>query len=109
VARQLRNASLAVRGMGIRSAVRQSQITSADGAGYGYAGGYRYGRYGWYGGGVVAYSPRAEVRAVGQERRKVRYQERGAMAGNVHMIRDEVIQATTDVRRSMTQRYQVEF
>jgi len=108
-ARQLRNASLAVRGMGIRSAVRQSQITSGDGAGYAYAGGYRYGRYGAYGGGVAVYNPADEVRAVGSERRKIRYQERGAMAGNVHAIRDEIIQATTDIRRLMTQRYEVEF
>ncbi|HUT95237.1 MAG TPA: hypothetical protein VMY37_37635 [Thermoguttaceae bacterium] len=108
-ARQLRNASLAVRGMGVRSAVRQSDITSGDGAGYAYAGGYRYGRYGAYGGGVAVYNPRAEARAVGSERRKVRYEERGAMAGNVQMIRDEIIQATTDVRRLMTQRYEVEF
>ena len=108
-ARQLRNASLAVRGMGIRSAVRQSDITSGDGAGYAYAGGYRYGRYGAYGGGVAVHSPRAEARAIGSERRKVRYQERGAMAGNVQMVRDEIIQATNDVRRLMTQRYEVEF
>jgi hypothetical protein len=109
VARQLRNASGAVRGMGIRSGVRQHQITSAPGAGYTYYGSYRYGRYGGYGGGVAVYNPYNEARAVGQERRKVRYQERGAMAMDVHVIRDEVIQATNDIRREMTQRYQIEF
>ncbi len=109
VARQLRNASAAVRGMGIRSGVRQQQITSVPGAGYTYYGGYRYGRYGGYGAGVAVYNPYNEARAVDQERRKVRYEERGAMAMNVHTIRDEVIQATNDIRREMTQRYQIEF
>jgi len=112
-ARQLRNASGAVRRMGIRSGVRQSQVTSAGTAPYAY-GGSRYGRYGAYGGyggasGWAVYDPAAEVRAVGAERRKIRYQERGAMAGNVHVIRDEIVQATTDVRRLMTERYQIEF
>jgi hypothetical protein len=113
-ARQLRNASGAVRGMGIRSGVRQSQITAGPGTGWtahAAGGGYRYGRWGGYGGGwgVATYSPYDEARAVGQERRKVRYQERGAMAANVHTIRDEIIQATNDIRRVMTERYQIQF
>ena len=69
----------------------------------------RVGAGGGYGGGVAVYNPYDEARAVSQERRKVRYQERGAMAMNVHTIRDEVIQATNDIRREMTQRYQIEF
>ena len=102
----------ALKTMGIRGVVRQSNITHGDGTvGYAYGGGYRYGRYGGYGGygGVSAYSPRAEARSVGTERRKLRSQERGAMATSVQTIRADVIAATTDMRRKMTQRYQVEF
>ena len=79
--------------------------------GYAYGGGYRHGRYGGYGGygAVTAYSPRAEAKSIGTERRVVRSQERGAMATDVQSIRADVIAATTDVRRKMTQKYQVEF
>lgn len=108
VAAQLRQASDAVRAMGIRTSVRVSQITSSP-AGYGYVGGYRYGAYGWYGGGRTVYSPRAEARGVVEERLGVRSQERGNMAMNVQQIRDAIIAATTDIRRKMTQKYQVEF
>ncbi len=31
------------------------------------------------------------------------------MAMNVHTIRDEMAQATSDMRRLMTERYQIEF
>lgn len=108
VAGQLRSASDFVRGMGIRSNVRESQVTSSS-SGYGYVGGYRYGAYGGYGGAYSVYSPRAEARGIAAERRVVRSEERGNMAMNVHQIRDAMIAATTDVRRKMTQKYQVEF
>ena len=108
VADQLRNASGSVRGMGIRSGVRESQITSSS-AGYGYVGGYRYGAYGGYGGVRSVYSPRAEARGIAADRRVVRSEEKGNMATNVHQIRDAMIGATSDMRRKMTQKYQVEF
>jgi hypothetical protein len=108
VASQLRDASGSVRGMGIRSSVRESQITSSS-AGYGYVGGYRYGAYGGYGGVRSVYSPRAEARGIASDRRIVRSEERGNMATNVHQIRDAMIAATSDIRRKMTEKYQVEF
>jgi hypothetical protein len=108
VARQLRDAAGSVRGMGIRSGVREQQITSS-GTGYGYVGGYRYGAYGGYGYGRTVYSPRAEARGVSQERRVARSEETGNMAMNVHQIRDGIIAATAEIRRKMTQKYQVEF
>ena len=108
VASQLRDASGSVRGMGIQSSVRESQITSSS-AGYGYVGGYRYGAYGGYGGVHSVYSPRAEARGIAADRRVVRSEERGSMATSVHQIRDAIIAATADVRRRMTQKYQVEF
>ena len=113
VAQQLRAASGSVRTMGIRGGVRQAQITSADSAPYSY-GGYRYGRYGRYGGyagggGYAVYDPHAEMKNIDTQRRVVRTEERGKMASDVWTIRDQVIAATNDVRREMTQRYQVEF
>lgn len=109
VAQSLRAATGAVKTMGIRGGARQAQVTSGDGTvGYAYGGGYRYGRYGGYGG-HSAYSPRMEARNVGSERRVVRSQERAGMAANVQTIRADVIAATTDMRRKMTQRYQIEF
>jgi hypothetical protein len=101
-----------VRTMGIRGGVRTSRIRSGDGTvGYAYGGGYRYGRYGAYGGagGYAVYNPRAEARDVTAQRQVVRAEERGTMAADVHTIRDQVIAATADMRRKMTQRYQIEF
>jgi hypothetical protein len=103
VARSLRQASSAVRTMGIRGGVRQAQITSSGGY-YDYGGGYRYGAYGTYGNGAMA-----EMKGVDSERRVVRAEEKGEMAANVNEIRDAVIAATSDIRRKMTQKYQVEF
>ncbi len=109
VAEQLRAASGAVRTMGIRGGVRQSEIISS-GAGYGVAG-YGY-RANWWGEAAYAvpyYNPRAEFRGVMAERRVVRAEERGAAAGDVQAIRSQIIAATSDIRRKMTQKYKVEF
>jgi len=112
VASALRSASGAGRTMGIQSGVRQAQITSSS-AGYGYVGASygRYGAYGGYGGSVAVpvYSPMAEVKGVGAERRVVRAEEKATMATDVHAIRADIIAATADIRRKMTQKYQVEF
>jgi DNA-binding protein YbaB len=51
----------------------------------------------------------AEIKGVGAERRKVRAEEKATMATDVHAIRDQIIAATADIRRKMTQKYQVEF
>jgi hypothetical protein len=109
VATQMRNAAGSVRTMGIRSGARTSQITPQSIGPTDYYGGYRYGRYGWYGGGVAVYNPQDTIRQWDSERRAIRGQEKGKMATDVNSIREEVIQATADVRREMTQRYQVEF
>ena len=92
----------------LREFVREQGITSSP-AGYGYVGGYRYGAYGAYGGVRSVYSPRAEARGISQERRVVRSEEKGNMAVNVQQIRDAMIAATADIRRKMTQKYEVEF
>jgi len=85
VAHQLRQARLAIRTMGIQSGARQAQIWGSDG-GYG-----------------------DDHQAKESERRGVRAEEKATMATNVYQIRDTIITATSDVRRKMTQKYQVEF
>ena len=112
VADSMRKAAGAVKAMGIQSNVRQSQIISSS-AGYGNTP-YRYGRYGSYGGygaaGVAtSYNPVAEAKGVYAERRVVRAEEKGAAATDVQELRQQVIAATTDIRRKMTQKYQIEF
>jgi hypothetical protein len=112
VASTLRQATASVKTMGIQSGVRESQIISSS-AGYGYAG-YGYGRYGMYGGygasGVITtYNPRAEARGISAERRVVRAEEKAAMATDVQALRDQLIGATADIRRKMTQKYKVAF
>jgi hypothetical protein len=114
VAHQMRQASLATRTMGIETGVRQSQIIGADVAPYAY-GGYGYGRYGGYGGGsygygtYAVYDPRAEAKAVYAQRRVVKAEEKGQMATSIQSIKGEVIEATNQVRRSMTEKYQIQF
>jgi hypothetical protein len=117
VTRALRAAAGSVRTMGIRSGARGSQITSVGADAYAVQGGYRYGGYGrygwgggWGGGGFTAvYDPKAELRSWDAQLRAIRGQERGKMAMDVNGIRDQVVQATSDIRRKMTEKYQVEF
>lgn len=108
IANALRQATGSVKTMGIQSNVREAQITSSGtswsdyGDGYG---GYRYGAYGTYG----RYDPRGEVKAVGAQRRVVRAEEKAVAATDVQQLRQAIIAATTDIRRRMTQKYQMEF
>jgi hypothetical protein len=105
VASSLRAASGAVRNMGIQSGVRQAEIVSSG------AGGASYGRYGMYGGyaAVNSYDRTSDARAAESQRRVVRAEEKADMATNVQQLRAGVVSATTDIRRKMTQKYQVEF
>jgi len=105
IANSLRQATGSVKTMGIKSGVRQTQITGGGGNyGYGY-GGYRYGAYGAYGG----YDPYGEAKAVGAQRRVVRAEEKAIAATDVQQLRQAMISATADIRRKMTEKYQVEF
>jgi hypothetical protein len=109
VANQLRQASLSVKTMGIQSGVRQAQITSGsvggDDGGYG---GYRYGAYGAYNGGADIYGM-GNVKAVGEQRRVVRAEEKSIAATDVQTLRQNIIAATASIRRKMSQKYQMEF
>jgi hypothetical protein len=112
VANALRQATGSVKRMGIQSGVREAQITGGDvyAGDYGYEG-YRYGAYGPYAvqGAYGGYNPVAEIKAVGAQRRVVRAEEKAAMGTDVQQLRQAIITATTDIRRKMTQKYQVEF
>ena len=108
VAAALRAAAGSVRTMGIRGGSRQAQINYSD-IDYDYAYGYRSG---WNGSSAVAVPVSdgvGAVKAVGAERRKIRAEEKGIMATDVHQIRAEVIDTTAKVRRAMTEKYRVDF
>ncbi len=107
VADQLRQASGSVKTMGIQTNVRQAQTTgsSAYGDNYGY-GGYRYGAYGTYGGRAAAMN---DIKATGSQRRVVAAEEKAVAATDVQQLRANIIAATTDIRRKMTKKYQIEF
>lgn len=103
VATQLRQAAMSVKTMGIQTGVRSAQVTASGGGWYGDNGyGYRYGAYG-------RYAEAAEVRAVGTERRAISAEEKAVAATDTQQIRQAIIEATADIRRKMTQKYQVEF
>jgi len=108
VANTLRQASGSVKTMGIQTNVRQTQATGggvySDNGGYGY-GGYRYGAYGAYGRGAQM----ADIKAAGAQKRVVGAEETAIMATDVQKLRQDIIAATTDIRRKMTQKYQIEF
>lgn len=100
---QLRKAAQTVRAMGIETGVRQAGITSSpNDSSYG---GYRYGAYGVYADSGV----HDEIKAVGAERRVARAEERAIAAGDVQQYAQAIIAATSDIRRKMTQKYQIEF
>ena len=96
--------------MGIQSGVRQAEVTSGsvDGGDYGYGGGYRYGAYGAYNGGADIYGM-GTVKAVGEQRRVIRAEEKATAATDIQQVRQNIIAATADIRRKMTQKYQMEF
>jgi hypothetical protein len=113
VARQVRDAAGSVRTMGIRSAEREAHTSGSLGPSSVAAfGAGAYGPYGGYGGawGVAyTYDPMSDVKGTEAARRVVRSEEKAVMASDVHTIRDQLLQATADVRRRMTIKYQVEF
>jgi hypothetical protein len=84
VANALRQSSMAVKTMGIQSGVRQASIIPSWDD-------YGYGVY------------------VGGDRRVVRAEEKAIAATDIQRVRQEIIAATTDTRRKMTQKYQIEF
>jgi len=105
VAEGLRQASYGVQTMGIQSGVRQQQIISsgADAYAYGSVG------VGYIGGTFAVYDPWTDFRNIQQQRRVVRAEETAKAATNAQSIRQQLIQATSVVRRRMTEKYQLQF
>jgi hypothetical protein len=125
VATALRGGALDTRRTNIQAGAMQYQVGAGSQSGIGtgydssYYGGYGYGRGvyggGWYGGGPVAgraavhTAARQELRAESQQRRILRTQARAGIAGDLQSIKAQIVQVTNDVRRTMTERYKLEF
>jgi hypothetical protein len=113
VADSLRQSETAMKGIGAKSGYRKTQLSNVTGSGY--YGGYGYG-YG-YGGpvaragavGATVNAAHANLAYRGQEEAQIRTQERIAGNANAHFIMQGLEQATSAVRRTMTQRYKIEF
>ncbi len=111
---RLRDAEMAMKGVGMRTSVR----TSGNNAGY-VDGDYGYGGYrSYYGGYGTPYSSnvttnfnvaRSAVRAEQQADNVVRTQERVSGAAAVQQIWAEIDRASAEIRRDLTAKYQVEF
>ncbi|MFV2069968.1 MAG: hypothetical protein ACC645_23625, partial [Pirellulales bacterium] len=114
LANSLRDAVSAIQGIGIRSGARSAQIYGGTGtvtrsyggygpaARYGAYGGYRV--YGGYGGTTSAY-----FRNIQAERRAVRKEERAKGALEARGIFKQMDQESAQIRRKMTEKYQIEF
>jgi len=118
VAKGLRAAAGSVTQMGISSAARQKQVqgSTAPPVNAAYHGGYGWDRGGWGGYGYNlpganswANSAYAQVRAEAHQRQLIRSEEKAAMATDVQGIKADLVEATGNIRRRMTERYQVEF
>jgi hypothetical protein len=97
---QLRNCVEAIRGSGIRSGARSAQVTGNSGDGYD--------PYVLFAGSPASRA-HAQVGAVEQERRAIRAEERGQSSTDVRAIIRQIQDETSNIRRQMTERYNVEF
>ncbi len=114
VADSLRQSETAMKGIGAKSGYRKTQLPNVSGGGT-YYGGYGYG-YGYGYGAPRAGAAAANLDAAhanlayrGQAEAQVRTQERIAGNANAHFIMQGIDQATSAIRRSMTQKYKMEF
>lgn len=101
---QLRNCVDAIRGAGISSGARSAQITGSTYAGYD---GNYYDPYTLFGN--ASSRAQAQVGAVEAERRAIRAQEQGQSSMDVRGIIRQIEDDTSNIRRQMTERYNIEF
>nr|MCU0978730.1 hypothetical protein [Pirellulaceae bacterium] len=108
VSDSLRQSETAMKGIGAKSGYRETQAPNVQAysgrsvAAYGPYGGSAYGyRYG--------YNPKLSMALDFQQDAQIRTQERIAGNANAHFIMQGLDQATSAVRRTMTQRYKIEF
>lgn len=99
VADQLRNASAAVKGIGIQSWARQRQIYGSSAS----VSGWRGSAYAW------TDASRGREYGTERERRAVRSEEKAAGATSAQEIMRNVDSETAGIRRKMTEKYEVEF
>jgi hypothetical protein len=106
VSSSLRQAESTFRGSGGRARVASLNVPTQ----YDVVGGYRagYGRWGAYGG-YGAYGYHEDLRAMQEARTQIRTEERVNTAASGRDIMQQIDQATVDIRRKMTEKYQVEF
>jgi hypothetical protein len=103
VANTLRQCTGSIKTMGIQTGVRQLTETGGGGGG-GYTGGYQAG-----GIGVSYFDPYSGLKAVEADRRVIRAEEKATAATDIQGLRQQLISATFEMRRKMTEKYQVEF
>ena len=99
VSTRMRDISASLKGVGIRSGVREAQTYqqfSTTASGYG----------GYWGGGYSYYT---QWNNVGAERRAIRAEERGQGAATARQIAAEMEQQMAEVRKNMSQKYQINF
>ena len=125
VSQQFRNAGWAIQGIGVQSRVRQVEgNTALASGGYNnYNGGYAYGgvTYGGYGyrggyargGGIgsnaTGMAQQAGLRAQQRQGTTIRVQEKAKGTSAARAIMKDIENTTAQVRRAMTQKYNVEF
>jgi hypothetical protein len=116
VADSLRQSETAMKGIGAKSGYRKTQLPNVGGGAY-YGGYYGYG-YGYgYGRpvarasavGAAVDTAHANLALRGQAEAQIRTQERITGNANAHFIMQGIEQATSAIRRSMTQKYKIEF
>jgi hypothetical protein len=114
VSESLRAAYNGIRSGAARSRIRQVNTPMQyDYYSYGTTYGYTY-RDGHYGTGVTPYGAYGTVavpdqRAYAHEKTRVRTEERVSSANSARDIVQNIQKATADIRRRMTQKYQVDF
>ena len=99
----LRNAAYALRGMGIKSGVEQTQIEASNPSGVTAYGGRYGGRYGYGGGFAVVYNDNSA------EKRAARYSTRAEGVNAARDIIEGIKNGTVEIRRKMADKYKVEF
>ncbi len=95
VTARMRDASAALKGIGIRSSARSAQVYNT----YSYGGSYGYGGYSYYG----------TYNNVGGQRRAISAQEKAAGANSALGINQEMENETGKIRKAMTQKYKINF
>jgi hypothetical protein len=112
VAQQLRNASAAIKGIGMRSRVRQVNAVSSGPGYYGdnYDGGYYHGGVYYHGGLTMpSFDYQAGLQWQQSQRTQIKTQEKYAGVAAARQIMTDVENATQQVRRQMVDRYNVDF